>query len=109
MELAANGMFGTGTGIGPPDPNRFFKLARVELALACPTAWALYHDVVALRGLAREAPGSGTGACDDATAQQALYTANKVRRCGITAQANRGACSVLCAAEGGGFTLPVHT
>lgn len=80
VELAANGMFGTGTGIGPPDPNRYFKLQRAELALPCPTAWALYHDMIALKGLAREGPGSGTGACDDATSQQALYTANKVGR-----------------------------
>ena len=104
MELAANGMFGTGTGIGPPDPNRFFKLARAELALACPTAWALYYDMVALRGLAREAPGSGTGACDDATAQQALYVANKVRE--ITGSVV--VCSAIMAWAWCGEMHPVH-
>ncbi|GFR42445.1 hypothetical protein Agub_g3352 [Astrephomene gubernaculifera] len=72
VEMAANGMFGNGTDIQPPDENRYFTLKTAELALPHLPATALFHDLRALAGLARELPAG------DATGEAALYTANKI-------------------------------
>ncbi|KAG2501227.1 hypothetical protein HYH03_001036 [Edaphochlamys debaryana] len=73
VEMAANGMFGTGPeGIAPPDENRYYTLKTAELAIPNAPVQALWHDLRALTGLARELPPG------DATGEAALYTANKI-------------------------------
>ncbi|GLC41223.1 hypothetical protein PLESTB_001525400 [Pleodorina starrii] len=73
VEMAANGMFGNGpSDIQPPNEDRYFTLKAAELALPNVPVTALFHDLRALLGLARELPpGSVTG-------ESALYTANKI-------------------------------
>ncbi|OZJ02857.1 hypothetical protein BZG36_03218 [Bifiguratus adelaidae] len=73
IEMACNGMFGTGNGlIGPPDPNRFFNLNECELAVPNNEAWALLYDYQVILGIARDLPE------DHIRASHALYTANRI-------------------------------
>ncbi|EFJ52516.1 hypothetical protein VOLCADRAFT_115992, partial [Volvox carteri f. nagariensis] len=75
VEMAANGMFGNGpstNNIQPPDENRYFTLKTAELAIPNLPVVALFHDLRALTGLAKELPAG------NATGEIALYTANKI-------------------------------
>ncbi|KAG0012639.1 Glycoside hydrolase, 38 vacuolar alpha mannosidase [Entomortierella chlamydospora] len=74
VEMACNGMFGTGNGglINPPDNNRSFQLAQVEIAVPNKAAWQLYYDIQVIRGMANGLPS------DTARAQEALYACNQV-------------------------------
>ncbi|KAI9490397.1 galactose mutarotase-like domain-containing protein [Zychaea mexicana] len=73
IEMACNGMFGAGNGlIGPPDPNRFFNLNELDLAVPNRRAWDLLYDFQIILGMARDLPP------DSLRAAQALYTANKI-------------------------------
>lgn len=75
IEMACNGMFGTGIGllmIGPPDPNKFFQLTVCDLAVPCRAAWTLLHDFQVILGMARDLPS------DSPRAAQALVVANSI-------------------------------
>ncbi|KAF9086810.1 Glycoside hydrolase, 38 vacuolar alpha mannosidase [Mortierella sp. GBA35] len=74
VEMACNGMFGTGMNglINPPDENRTFKLAQVELVVPNHAAWQLFYDMQVITGMANELPN------ETARAQEALYTCNQV-------------------------------
>ncbi|KAF9964967.1 Glycoside hydrolase, 38 vacuolar alpha mannosidase [Mortierella alpina] len=74
VEMACNGMFGTGKNglINPPDENRFFQLAKVEIAVPNKTAWKLFYDMQIIVGMANELPNEST------RAQETLYVCNQV-------------------------------
>lgn len=74
IEMACNGMFGAGNSglIGPPDPNRFFNLNEVDLAVPNKLAWELLHDFQIILGMAKDLPE------DSLRGSQALHTANKI-------------------------------
>ncbi|KAL0082850.1 glycoside hydrolase family 38 protein [Phycomyces blakesleeanus] len=73
IEMACNGMFGAGNGlIGPPDPNRFFNLNELDLAVPNKLAWDLLYDYQIILGMAKDLHAESTRAA------QALYTANKI-------------------------------
>ncbi|KAF9113409.1 Glycoside hydrolase, 38 vacuolar alpha mannosidase [Mortierella sp. AM989] len=74
VEMACNGMFGTGQNglINPPDENRSFQLAQVEIAVPNKAAWKLFYDMQIILGMANGLPN------DTARAQEALYTCNQV-------------------------------
>lgn len=73
VEMACNGMFGTGNGlIGPPDPNRFFNLSELDLAVPNKLAWNLLYDFQIILGMAKDLPE------DSLRGSQALYTANAI-------------------------------
>lgn len=74
VEMACNGMFGAGNSglIGPPDPNRFFNLNEVDLAVPNKLAWELLHDFQIILGMAKDLPE------DSLRGSQALHTANKI-------------------------------
>ncbi|KAG1178970.1 hypothetical protein G6F70_004929 [Rhizopus microsporus] len=73
VEMACNGMFGTGSGlIGPPDPNRFFNLHELELVVPNKLAWDLLHDFQVIIGIGKDFPE------DSVRGSQALYTANRI-------------------------------
>lgn len=74
IEMACNGMFGTGNNglIGPPDPNRFFNLNEVDLAVPNKLAWELLHDFQIILGMAKDLPE------DSLRGSQALFTANNI-------------------------------
>ncbi|KAI8098364.1 galactose mutarotase-like domain-containing protein [Gilbertella persicaria] len=73
IEMACNGMFGAGNGlIGPPDPNRFFNLNAVDLAVPNKIAWDLLYDFQIILGMAKDLPE------DSLRGSQALYTANRI-------------------------------
>ncbi|KAL1928348.1 hypothetical protein VTP01DRAFT_2704 [Rhizomucor pusillus] len=73
IEMACNGMFGAGNGlIGPPDPNRFFNLNELDLAVPNRRAWDLLYDFQIILGMARDLPP------DSLRAAQALNTANTI-------------------------------
>ncbi|GIL45800.1 hypothetical protein Vafri_2950, partial [Volvox africanus] len=73
VEMAANGMFGNGpSDIQPPNEDRYFTLKTAELAIPNVPVMALWYDMRALVGLARELPPG------NATGEIALYTANKI-------------------------------
>ncbi|KAG0004825.1 Glycoside hydrolase, 38 vacuolar alpha mannosidase [Modicella reniformis] len=74
IEMACNGMFGTGKNgqINPPDENRQFLLAQVEIVVPNKAAWQLFYDMQVILGMANEL------AEDTARAQEALYTCNRV-------------------------------
>ncbi|KAG0742732.1 hypothetical protein G6F57_010501 [Rhizopus arrhizus] len=73
VEMACNGMFGTGNGlIGPPDPNRFFNLHNVEIAVPNKLAWELLYDFQVIFGMGKDLPE------DSLRGSQALYTANQI-------------------------------
>ncbi|PNH11583.1 Alpha-mannosidase [Tetrabaena socialis] len=68
-------MFGNGpteNNIQPPDENRYFELKTAELAVPNLPVTALFHDLRALTGLARELPPGNV------TEETALYVANKI-------------------------------
>ncbi|CAO3640016.1 unnamed protein product [Cunninghamella blakesleeana] len=73
VEMACNGTFGAGNGlIGPPDPNRFFNLTELDLAVPNKLAWRLLYDYQIILSMAKELePESIRGT-------QALYTANRI-------------------------------
>ncbi|KAI9286060.1 galactose mutarotase-like domain-containing protein [Umbelopsis sp. AD052] len=73
IEMACNGMFGAGNGlIGPPDPNRFFNLNELDLAVPNKLAWKLLYDFQIILGMSRDLPQ------DSLRAAQALHTANRI-------------------------------
>ncbi|KAI9276187.1 galactose mutarotase-like domain-containing protein [Sporodiniella umbellata] len=73
VEMACNGMFGTGGGlIGPPDPNRFFNLHDLELVVPNKIAWELLYDFQVIFGMGKDL------AEDSLRGSQALYTANRI-------------------------------
>ncbi|KAI9312271.1 galactose mutarotase-like domain-containing protein [Dichotomocladium elegans] len=73
IEMACNGMFGAGNGlIGPPDPNRFFNLNELDLAVPNKRAWDLLYDFQIILGMARDLSQ------DSLRAAQALNTANNI-------------------------------
>ncbi|ORX61679.1 hypothetical protein DM01DRAFT_1316510 [Hesseltinella vesiculosa] len=73
IEMACNGMFGTGNGlIGPPDPNRFFNLNELDIAVPNKLAWQLLYDFQIILGMARDL-GSET-----LRASHAMYVANRI-------------------------------
>ncbi|KAG0171791.1 Glycoside hydrolase, 38 vacuolar alpha mannosidase [Apophysomyces sp. BC1015] len=73
IEMACNGMFGAGSGlIGPPDPNRFFNLNELDLAVPNKIAWDLLYDFQIILGMAKDLPQ------DSIRAAQALRTANAI-------------------------------
>jgi alpha-mannosidase len=73
IEMACNGMFGTGNGlIGPPDPNRFFNLTAVDLAVPNKLAWNLLYDFQIILGMAKDLPE------DSLRGSQALFCANNI-------------------------------
>ncbi|KAJ7652628.1 galactose mutarotase-like domain-containing protein [Mycena rosella] len=52
IESSCNGMFGmAGGGIGPPDPNRYFRLEMADLVVPNMEAWRLLWDFHTLREL----------------------------------------------------------
>lgn len=66
-------MFGAGNGlIGPPDPNRFFNLSTVDLAVPNKLAWDMLYDFQIILGMAKDLPE------DSLRGSQALFTANKI-------------------------------
>ncbi|KAF9572872.1 Glycoside hydrolase, 38 vacuolar alpha mannosidase [Mortierella alpina] len=74
VEMACNGMFGTGKNglINPPDENRFFQLSKAEIAVPNKTAWKLFYDMQIIVGMANELPN------ESARAQETLRVCNKV-------------------------------
>lgn len=74
IEMACNGMFGAAsTGlISPPDPNRFFNLNEVDLAVPNKLAWELLYDFQIIFGMAKELGE------DSLRGSQALFCANNI-------------------------------
>ncbi|KAF9193219.1 Glycoside hydrolase, 38 vacuolar alpha mannosidase [Haplosporangium sp. Z 767] len=74
IEMACNGMFGTGKNglINPPEEDRRFQLCQVEIAVPNKAAWQLYYDMQVILGMANELPN------ETARAQEALYVCNQV-------------------------------
>ncbi|KAF9353142.1 Glycoside hydrolase, 38 vacuolar alpha mannosidase [Mortierella sp. NVP85] len=74
VEMACNGLFGAGKDelINPPDENKRFLLAQVEIAVPNKAAWQLYYDMQVILGMANGLPN------DTARGQEALYTCNQV-------------------------------
>ncbi|KAG0368052.1 Glycoside hydrolase, 38 vacuolar alpha mannosidase [Gamsiella multidivaricata] len=74
VEMACNGMFGAGMNniINPPQENRRFLLAQVEIAVPNKAAWQLFYDMQVILGMANELPE------DTVRAQEALYACNQV-------------------------------
>ncbi|OAQ30725.1 glycoside hydrolase family 38 protein [Linnemannia elongata AG-77] len=74
VEMACNGMFGTGKNslINPPEDNRTFYLSQVELAIPNHAAWKLFYDMQVITGMANELPN------ETARGQEALYALNQV-------------------------------
>lgn len=74
VEMACNGMFGTGKNglINPPEDNRTFCLSQVELAVPNHAAWKLFYDMQVITGMANELPN------ETARGQEALYALNQV-------------------------------
>ncbi|ORZ07655.1 galactose mutarotase-like domain-containing protein [Absidia repens] len=73
IEMACNGMFGAGNGlIGPPDPNRFFNLNELDLAVPNKPVWNLLYDYQVILGMAKDLEP------DSLRASQAMYTANRI-------------------------------
>ncbi|KAJ7872246.1 glycoside hydrolase family 38 protein [Mycena leptocephala] len=59
VESSCNGMFGmAGGGIGPPDPNRFFRLDLADIVVPNQDAWRLLWDFTTLRELVDTLPGN---------------------------------------------------
>ncbi|KAK7001722.1 glycoside hydrolase family 38 protein [Favolaschia claudopus] len=59
IESSCNGMFGQeGGGIGPPDPNRYFRLDMADIVVPNQDAWRLLWDFTTLRELVDTLPGN---------------------------------------------------
>ncbi|KAJ7872254.1 hypothetical protein B0H13DRAFT_2669454 [Mycena leptocephala] len=59
IESSCNGMFGmAGGGIGPPDPNRFFRLDLADIVVPNQDVWRLLWDFTTLRELVDTLPGN---------------------------------------------------
>ncbi|KAJ7846613.1 glycoside hydrolase family 38 protein [Mycena olivaceomarginata] len=59
IESSCNGMFGMGGGgIGPPDPNRSFRLDTADIVVPNQDAWRLLWDFTTLRELVDTLPGN---------------------------------------------------
>ncbi|CAG8637438.1 551_t:CDS:2, partial [Diversispora eburnea] len=58
LEMACNGMFGNGLNglINPPDPNKYFTLEQVEIAIPNKKAWQLLYDFQIILDIAKELP-----------------------------------------------------
>ncbi|KAF8965684.1 hypothetical protein BGZ46_000515 [Entomortierella lignicola] len=74
VEMACNGMFGAGKNgvINPPEDNRSFRLAQVEIVIPNKAAWQLFYDMQIILDMAKGLPN------DTARVQEALYTCNLV-------------------------------
>ncbi|KAJ7677197.1 glycosyl hydrolases family 38 N-terminal domain-containing protein [Mycena rosella] len=73
IESSCNGMFGmAGGGIGPPDPNRYFRLEMADLVVPNMEAWRLLWDFQTLRELVDTLPGNTP------LQNKALITANAI-------------------------------
>ncbi|KAJ6573329.1 glycoside hydrolase family 38 protein [Mycena sp. CBHHK59/15] len=73
IESSCNGMFGmAGGGIGPPDPNRYFRLDMADLVVPNQEAWRLLWDFQTLRELVDTLPGNTP------LQNKALVTANAI-------------------------------
>ncbi|CAG8506444.1 799_t:CDS:10 [Paraglomus brasilianum] len=74
IEMACNGMFGTGKGdsINPPDPNRTYTLRKAKLAVPNKLAWKLLYDFQIIKDTAQNLRS------DEVRSVQALYTANAI-------------------------------
>ncbi|KAJ2698928.1 Glycoside hydrolase, 38 vacuolar alpha mannosidase [Coemansia sp. IMI 209128] len=72
LEVASNGTFGNGDFvIGPPNPDREFRLASADLVVYNHSAWAMFYDLQILEGMAAPLPDTSS-----VRAWQALATAN---------------------------------
>ncbi|KAG8854188.1 Glycoside hydrolase, 38 vacuolar alpha mannosidase [Tulasnella sp. 330] len=71
IEVSANGMFGI-SGVGPPDPNRYFSLASADLVVPNQEGWRLLWDFNTLRELVDDLGG------DSILQNKCLYVANKI-------------------------------
>ncbi|RUP17557.1 galactose mutarotase-like domain-containing protein, partial [Jimgerdemannia flammicorona] len=74
LEMACNGLFGTGepSSISPPNPNKRFTLAKAELAVPNKIAWQLFYDLQIIHHLSQDLPE------DSVRSAQAMYAANKI-------------------------------
>ena len=74
IEMACNGMFGNGNGgmINPPDPNRMFTLAKVEISIMNEVAHQLFWDMVVLYDVSQALPE------DNPTGTKAIELANTI-------------------------------
>ncbi|KAJ7467473.1 glycoside hydrolase family 38 protein [Mycena latifolia] len=73
IESSCNGMFGmAGGGIGPPDPNRYFRLEMADIVVPNQDAWRLLWDFTTLRELVDTLPGNTP------LQNKALATANAI-------------------------------
>nr|6LZ1_A Chain A, Ams1 [Schizosaccharomyces pombe 972h-]6LZ1_B Chain B, Ams1 [Schizosaccharomyces pombe 972h-]6LZ1_C Chain C, Ams1 [Schizosaccharomyces pombe 972h-]6LZ1_D Chain D, Ams1 [Schizosaccharomyces pombe 972h-] len=60
IEMACNGMFGTGAGsqIAPPDPNRYFTLTKADLVAPNLPAMALAYDFLLMQQCVKQLPSN---------------------------------------------------
>ncbi|KAG9009030.1 Glycoside hydrolase, 38 vacuolar alpha mannosidase [Tulasnella sp. 427] len=71
IEVSCNEMFGV-SGIGAPDPNRYFNLSSADLVVPNEEAWRLMWDFTTLRELVDDLPGNSI------LQNLCLVTANKI-------------------------------
>ncbi|KAG8964143.1 Glycoside hydrolase, 38 vacuolar alpha mannosidase [Tulasnella sp. 408] len=71
IEVSCNEMFGV-SGIGAPDPNRYFTLNSADLVVPNQEAWRLMWDFTTLRELVDDLPGNSI------LQNLCLVTANKI-------------------------------
>ncbi|KAG8972660.1 Glycoside hydrolase, 38 vacuolar alpha mannosidase [Tulasnella sp. 425] len=71
IEVSCNEMFGV-SGIGAPDPNRYFTLNSADLVVPNQEAWRLLWDFTTLRELVDDLPGNSI------LQNLCLVTANKI-------------------------------
>lgn len=74
IEMACNGMFGTGDGgmINPPDPNRYFTLSTASFCVFDRLAFDLWMDLTILFEMAKDLPPEST------RARQASWAMNEM-------------------------------
>eukprot|EP00798_Chlamydomonas_sp_ICE-L_P019349 gene19349-25998_t len=70
VEMVGCCMQGDGDGIKPPDPEKYFTLKEVDVAVPNVPVVQLYHDLLAITDIARSLPP------DSDIAMDALFTAN---------------------------------
>ncbi|CAG8553501.1 2475_t:CDS:10 [Acaulospora morrowiae] len=74
LEMACNELFGNGSNglINPPDPDKYYTLKQVELAVPNHRAWRLFHDFEIILEMAKSIPDNTMRSA------QALHTANHI-------------------------------